>query len=226
MESVDTYLGLVTSYHRPAARFTDMLARLVEPLVGVQTVLAATPQAYDLDAAAGAQLDVDGEWVGRSRFVATPLPDPWFRFDEEKRGLDRGVWREPFESAEGVTGLDDETYRTLLRAKIAANGWDGTIEGARDALAIVFAPTATRIILQDNHDMTAIFGVAGVIPPPVFLALLAKGYLPLKPHGVRISYVVPSVDGAPLFGFDMQTADIAGFDTGAFAQDVNDYLNS
>lgn len=54
-------------------------------------------------------------------------------------------------------------------------------------------------------------------PSAVFLALLAGGYIPLKPEGVRVNYtIVTSVEGAPIFGFDVQNDLIAGFDVGAW----------
>lgn len=226
MAELADYLGLITPFHATRPRFKATVATAAEPFAALQALLASIPPAYDLYAAIGAQLDVDGEWIGRTRFVAVPLPDPWFRFDEAKRGIDRGIWQDPFDTPEGVTRLDDESYRTLLRAKIAANNWDGTIEGARAALEIVFTDPATLLVLQDNFDMTAIFGIAGRIPSLVLLALLSLGYLPLKPHGVLVSYVVTSVDEAPLFGFDMATDRVAGFETGAWGQAITEYLNT
>lgn len=59
------------------------------------------------------------------------------------------------------------------------------------------------------------------MPSAVFLALLAGGYIPLKPEGVRVNYtVVTTVDGAPMFGFDMNNQFVAGFDAGAWGKPV------
>nr|WP_230946052.1 DUF2612 domain-containing protein [Burkholderia vietnamiensis] len=64
-------------------------------------------------------------------------------------------------------------------------------------------------------------GIAGKVPSAVFLALLAGGYIPLKPEGVRVAYtIVTTVDGAPMFGFDMNNQFVAGFDTGAWGKPV------
>jgi hypothetical protein len=132
------------------------------------------------------------------------------------RGFDQGVWYQPqYDTPAGITRLDDETYRTLLRAKIAANHWDGTLPGAKRALEILFPNGETSIIVIDNQDMTITFGVSGVIPSALFIALLADGYLPLKPEGVLADYRITTVSG-PLFGFDVENEFIAGFDTGAW----------
>lgn len=73
----------------------------------------------------------------------------------------------------------------------------------------------TRVFIEDHQDMSMTIGIAGKVPSAVFLALLAGGYIPLKPEGVRVNYtIVSSVDNAPLFGFDVSNQYIAGFDTG------------
>ncbi|WP_367305243.1 DUF2612 domain-containing protein [Burkholderia multivorans] len=75
----------------------------------------------------------------------------------------------------------------------------------------------TRVFIEDHQDMSMTIGISGKVPSAVFLALLAGGYIPLKPEGVRVAYtIVTSVDGAPLFGFDMNSDLVAGFDTGVW----------
>lgn len=65
--------------------------------------------------------------------------------------------------------------------------------------------------------MSMTIGIAGKVPSAVFLALLAGRYIPLKPEGVRVAYtIVTSVDGAPLFGFEMDNDRVAGLDTGVW----------
>ncbi|WP_261412950.1 DUF2612 domain-containing protein [Serratia quinivorans] len=46
-------------------------------------------------------------------------------------------------STGGFTELDDDTYRTIIRAKIAANHWDGTTETLSDVYQII-SPTGKR----------------------------------------------------------------------------------
>ena len=109
--------------------------------------------------------------------------------------------------------LDDDTYRLLLRAKIGANHWDGTLETSAAILNQIFQG-GTHVLIEDNGDMSVDIGVAGAPPSALFLALLTGGYIPIKPEGVRIKYyVLPSGEG-PLFGFDVQNQYISGFDNG------------
>lgn len=216
MPTADDYLALITPSHRGKPKFAAMIRALVEPVVAQQAFIEHLPVDFDLDEAIGAQLDVVGEWVGRTRFIKTPIASAWFSWDIDFKGWEQGVWYQPqYDTAEGITRLDDETFRTLLRAKIAANNWDGTLPAAKEALSIIFPSGETQLVITDNQDMTITFGVAGVIPSALFIALLSDGYLPLKPEGVRADYLITTVDGS-LFGFDVQNKFISGFDTGAW----------
>lgn len=215
-KTVEDYLDKIIPWHRNKPKFVATVRLAVEPFVAQQDFLNALPSQFDLDTAVGVQLDQVGEWVGRSRYIRTPIANVFFSFDDPPRGFDLGVWKGPYDTDAGITRLDDETYRTLLRAKIAANTWDGTLPGSKKALAIMFPDGDTHVFIIDNQDMSLTYGVSGKIPSILFLALLADGYIPLKPEGVRANYRVTPVDGAPLFGFDVENEFISGFDTGAW----------
>ncbi|KPH79309.1 DUF2612 domain-containing protein [Bosea vaviloviae] len=215
MPTADDYLALITPSHRGKPKFSAMIRALVEPVVSQQSFIEHLPVDFDLDEAIGAQLDVVGKWVGRTRFINIPIANVWFRFGDATRGFGRGLWKRPYDSVDGITRLDDTTYRTLLRAKIAANNWDGTLPDAKRALDIIFPNGETALVLIDNQDMTITFGVAGVIPSALFIALLSGGYIPLKPEGVRAKYRITTVSG-PIFGFGVDNDTIGGFGRGAW----------
>jgi hypothetical protein len=86
---------------------------------------------FDLDQAAGDQLDIIGLWVGVGRRVKTPPIGVYFSLDIVSVGFDQGVWQGPFDPSMGITLLDDDTYRLLIRAKIGANHWDGTLASTK-----------------------------------------------------------------------------------------------
>lgn len=220
----EDYLDLITAFHRGKPKFTSMIRSITDPLVADISLLRRLPLVFDLDTAVGAQLDVDGEWIGRSRFIRIPIPNVYFSLDDPVRGFDQGVWRGPYDSDTGVTRLDDETYRTLLRAKIAANHWDGTLSSAKAALDIMFPDGDTKIIMIDNQDMTITLGVSGTLPSLLFIVLLSQGYIPLKPEGVRMEYSIVTEPG-PLFGFDVDNQYISGFDESAWGAPP-DYFTS
>lgn len=216
MPTAEDYLALITPAYRSKPKFTAMIRAIVEPIVAQQAFLQHLPIDFDLDVAIGAQLDIVGEWVGRTRFVNVPIANVWFSWDTAYRGWEQGVWfQSQYDTPGGITRLDDETYRTLLRAKIAANNWDGTLPAAKSALEILFPNGETTLVITDNQDMTITFGVAGVIPSALFIALLSQGYIPLKPETVRADYLITTSDG-PLFGWDVDNEFISGWDQGAW----------
>ncbi|MDN7476125.1 DUF2612 domain-containing protein [Burkholderia multivorans] len=214
--SLSDYTALITSEHRDKSRFMAVVGALVQPLVDQMNVLQSMPGKFDLDNAVGVQLDDVGLWVGVSRKIRTPLTGIYFSFDIDGLGFDQGTWKGPFDPDTGLTVLDDDTYRLVIRAKIGANRWDGTLESSAAILNSIFGAD-THVFIEDHQDMSMTIGIAGKVPSAVFLALLAGGYIPLKPEGVRVAYtIVTSVDGAPLFGFDMNSDLVAGFDTGVW----------
>lgn len=216
MAQVSDYTALITSEHSSKPKFSAMVAAVAQCFVDQQNLVNNIYAAFDLDEAIGAQLDVIGLWVGISRNVTTPI-HVYFSLDVSGLGLDQGNWQGPFDPSTGITSLDDDTYRTLLRAKIAANSWDGTIPAAAAAYANLFGNSGSYIFIQDNQDMTMTVGVAGVIPSALLIALLSGGYLPLRPEGVLANYVFPSVNNTALFGFDVENQYVSGFDGSSWA---------
>ncbi len=195
------------------------VAMLVQPFADIAARLAALAELYDLDSATGAQLDVLGQWIGVSRNLVVPLPDVYFSWDSATLGWESATWLGPYDALTGLASLPDDAYRTLLRARIVANHWDGTVPGAYAVWAAVFGNSGERrIFLQDNQDMTMLVGIAGTPMDVVTKSLLLSGYLDLRPAGVLLAgYVRSSVDGTPMLGWDIEDADISGWDVGAWA---------
>lgn len=216
MADITEYTGKITSEHAVRPKFMAIVEAVANCFVDNLNVTAGMPLAFDLDSAIGVQLDEVGLWVGVTRYVAVPITDVYFGFDTPGVGFDQGVWLGPFDSASGVTSLDDDTYRLLLRARIAANHWDGTLAGSAEILNQVFQGDS-RVFIEDHQDMSITIGVSGSRPSSLILALLATGCVPLKPQSVRVDYcIVSTVDGQPLFGFDMENEYTSGFDAGAW----------
>lgn len=216
MADVSDYTSLITSEHADKPNFMAMVSAVAGCFVDLQNLLLSVPGGFDLENAVGAQLDDVGLWVGVSRNIQTPLGGVYFSLDVNGLGFDQGVWQGPFDPSQGVTSLDDGTYRLLLKTRIGANHWDGTVETAISILNSIFN-SDTQVFLQDNADMSITIGVVGKAPNAVFNALLTSGYIPLKPSTVRINYVFTSAPGAPIFGFDVENQYISGLDVGAWS---------
>ena len=180
---------------------------------------------YEGGGAIGAQLDIIGEWVNLSRVITVPLPDPWFRLGDIPRGLGRGIVYNPnISTGTYLSALDDEIYKRLLVARIAANKWDGTSENALDILNMFFIDPATYPIVDDKQTMWTIYALAGKIPDPRTLEIFCGGYLPLKTAGVTTDYLVTSVDGAPIFGLGVNNGIIGGLGYGAVGVPAKDMI--
>ena len=208
---MEYYLNLITSQHRQRPRFMATVEALLRPAQGVADLLDTMRTTFDLDTAIGNQLDAVGVRVGRTRYLRTPLEGVFFSWNVAGVGWQEGVWKGPYDPDTGLVRLPDDLYRTLLRAKVAANAWDGTIPGAYAVWSTVFAETGASIIIQDNQDMSMVVGIANMPLTPVFEQLLLQGYVPLKPEGVRIKWYAVTPDGGPLFAWNCDSKALKGW---------------
>jgi Protein of unknown function (DUF2612) len=214
----DDYLDLITSQHRLKPKFTAMVAASVDCEVYLQGLLDSMIDRFDIDGAVGDQLDIIGQWIGVSRNVSIPIASVYFAWDSTALlGWDSGTWQPPL-SPTSITTLPDDAYRTLLKARRAANRWDGTTEGAYTIWVGVFGSTV--IAIQDNGNMTYAVAVIGGIVDALTLALLTKGYIGLKPETIQITEYYLSITSDPLFSWDENTDYLAGWDEGYYALEV------
>lgn len=151
----DDYVALITPWQSTKARFVATVRAQVQPQSDAQAAIASLPAAFDIDLAIGAQLDAVGQWVGRSRNVPTPLPNTIFSFDIDGLGFDQGYWQGPYDTPNGITVLPDDLYRRLLYAKVAANSWDGTADGAEAILRTYLTDPASVIFIDDDAQAVA-----------------------------------------------------------------------
>lgn len=214
--NIAVYLALVTSEHSDKLNFIDTLSVLLQPLADIDAVVGLMPAKYDLDLAVGSQLDAIGERVGVTRNLTVPLTGVYFSWGTAGVGWGEGFWKGPFDPASGLVSLSDESYRTLLRARIANNQWDGTIPGAYAIWDELFVGTGFGILIQDLEDMHMIIALTGPVPDAVTLALVQNGEINLRPAGVGAEYFTPSVPDTPYFGWGVENSSIAGWGVGAW----------
>lgn len=215
MTEITRYTGKITSEHSDKPKYIAMVNGVSGCFLGATIAADKLPVYFDLDGAIGEQLDVVGQWVGVSRNITTPLSGVYFALDTENLGFDQGAWQGPFDPDTGITTLDDDAYRTLLRARIGSNKWDGTLGQSKDILDLIFSGD-TLAFIQDNQDMTITVGVSGKPPTAIQIALLTGGYINVKPQSVGVTYYITPTQEGPLFGFDSSNQYVAGFDQGAW----------
>lgn len=149
MRSADDYLALIPPLNANKPNFTATISVAVAPYADTQTFLAGLSQAFDLDVAIGVQLDATGQWIGQSRNVSIPVAQPWFAWGAANRGWGQGYWKGPTMIGNYIQSLDDDTYRRLLYAKVAANYGAGDIPSGQAALNKYFIDPETFVFLVD-----------------------------------------------------------------------------
>jgi hypothetical protein len=147
---VSAYLALVAAQHRDKPKFIAYLTALLQPICDQQVVARRLQTLFNLDDAEGVQLDIIGEWIGVTRELSVPLENVYFSFDIDGLGFGQGTWKGRFDPTAGLVSLPDDAYRTLLRAKAANNGWDGTIPTAYQIWDTLFAGTGYGILIQNQ----------------------------------------------------------------------------
>jgi hypothetical protein len=180
------YLSLFTSQYANSVKFTALAQVLLKKFDDVSQVMVQLDTALDLDAAVGAQLDMLGAVVGAARTVN-------------------------FQPRFGVSPvLDDATYRIFIKARIAANQWDGTLPSLYPIWQTLFP--GGSIIIIDNQNMTANLTLKGAFTS-LTQDLITNGLIVPRPEGVQYNFLFGTL---PFFGFGSSPGFIAGFDTGHF----------
>ncbi|MGK3134887.1 DUF2612 domain-containing protein [Pantoea trifolii] len=219
------YTDLITNYHAGKPKFVAHVDLSTRPLIDSSASLQGLISAFDIDSAVGVQLDVLGEWIGRTRIVSQPISGVYFSFDTDGLGWDQGVWQGPYDPDAGYTTLSDDTYRIVLKAKIAINNWNGQNDTLPPILKTALEGSGLKMQIVDNQDMTIsvwVFPEEDISQVSLeLIAAIKQGYLTVKAAGVWAGDIqTPSIEtpsvGNRFFGFDMDNEYIAGFDDGAW----------
>jgi hypothetical protein len=181
MADITRYLSLITSEHSDKPRFRSMLTAVLDKIdIGVDV-----DKAFDLDNAVGIQLDILGQILGLSRYLT-------------------------FQPSDGTSSvLSDGDYRSLLKAKIILNQWNGELDTLTDAIQ-KWNPSV-YFVVKDNQDMTV--DILAIGTNELQKELISNGYVVPKPAGVKINY---SMSTLAVFTYDSDTATLTGYDTGSW----------
>jgi len=121
----------------------------------INDVFESVRNSYDIDANEGEQLNVIGRIVGIDRSFESKVfyePDTYFGADNDASQF--GGVDSQFESVGDTISSDvsDSIFRVLLKAKIAKNNSDASLDGIVHALSYITNSSPIRVI--DNEDMT------------------------------------------------------------------------
>lgn len=189
MSANTDYLLLVSASHADKPNYMAAVNALVAAFVDEMNVVGGLTTMFDVDTATGDQLDTIGLWVGATRNLVTPLTSVYFTWEGTAAlGWDSGNWQGLYDPSTGLTALTDDAFRAFIKAKIAADCWDGTIPGAT-AIWQLAIPGGQVVAIKDNQDMTMSVTTSTLTLTAVQTAMLNGGYLPLKPAGVKVLFV-------------------------------------
>jgi hypothetical protein len=184
--SNEYYYGLITSQYQSSPKFMALVKACLKYLDDALPLALTIHQNFDLDTAVGVQLDILGMYLGVGRTVS-------------------------FQPSNDISPvLDDDTFRILLRAKLAQNHWDGTIDGLQASWKLLFPGGVITII--DNQNMSVDVVCSGSFSS-IVEDLITNGYIIPRPEGVLMNI---TFGNKPFFGFDYDNDYIAGFDKGKF----------
>ena len=189
------YLNMVTSLYRDKPKFISFLNSLLTNVASSSAIADIMSQVYDLDEAVADRLDTLGTIVGAERVV-------------------------DFTPTDGSSqSLTDDYYRVVLKARIAQNLWDGKPQSLIPLWSVLFP--GGKIMVKDNQDMTMDVFVAGSVPLMI-RDLVKYGYVVPKPQSVGIRYYFFSYGDKPVFGYDLDSTYISGYDKAvwAFAEEL------
>lgn len=180
---INRYLILPTSKNLGRPKFMGYLEAVLEHMVALGVAGESIGSAFDVQNAAGSQLDVIGELVGLPRLL-------------------------PYLPATGTREMDDDEYRLALMMKIARNEWDGTNESAVEIIRN-YAAGEMSISFVDNQDSTVDYSITGTDSTRLIEIFNAANLL-LVPSGVSSTIVSELGDvtttvyvGAGLTGIDL-----------------------
>ncbi|MCW6085505.1 MULTISPECIES: DUF2612 domain-containing protein [Clostridium] len=177
--AIEKYVDNITSQHRDKPKFISWLSSSLTILDHAYLAIKSIDINFDLDDAIGKQLDTLGTIIGRERVLTF----------------------QPLNGHDPV--LDDETYRLVLKAKVAMNMWDGTIPQMYEIWDNIFKDIGLE--LQDNQDMSFNAYITGYVNQ-IRQDLIQHGYIVPKPEGVKVNYIGKSlIDFKPYSGMLVST---------------------
>jgi hypothetical protein len=189
-------------------------ARAVIGLLVSQALVDLLPvemsNAFDLETATGAQLDILGEYIGFDRRVVNVVDRDYFNLDNyvaptsnpfgftdytaPAQNANNSVYS--YYNSNNQTDLNDDEFRILLKLKAAMNISNFSMY---DIVTIINEAFGTLVVVGDSQNMKMSYFVAESISR---IATIARNEALLpKPMGVGIFYLFSLLDPTKLWGF-------------------------
>ena len=187
--NIEDYLKLVPWQHR-RPKFLAFLKSILSGMVNQMNFAYNLSRRFDVDTAIGIQHDKIGDW--------------------------EGIKRSDIETYADVTNLSDDIYRNFVKAKIAANHWNGTIPHAYEMWDGAFR-YQSFIALEDHQDMSMTMYVLGIDNSDIFRIVIERGLISFKPAGVWVNYLFAVPAGSKFLAWSLENDIFAGWGKGCWA---------
>lgn len=156
------YLNKITSVHITRTRFMAWLKEALDVFCEIGSVFETMNAAFYIESAVGEQLDVIGKTVGASRAL-------------------------PFTSQYGSGYLNDDDYRSYIKARILQNMWDGTNESLPLLWQAIYPQLEMSYV--DGQDMTMVISIRGNVSNTM-TELIQSGLIVPSPDGVKQEFII------------------------------------
>ena len=187
MDHVARAKSRVINEYRSKPRMTKWLTML--PEIANEQLERALDQvygSYDVDTVSGEQLDVIGRIVGVPRPILRGAAYDVFGYSGNDTYTNYNVAPYIGDGAMVDTPLNNDLYRKLVKAKIARNVSDGTIDSIIELVEMIIDIKVTALI--DNGDMTFDIGIASELDNTTEYLLNNFDIIP-RPQGVRLGVI-------------------------------------
>lgn len=242
---IEYYKDLLIIQYAQKPRARSLIGALVGEVVA-SGIIFDVRDAYDVETAVGAQLDIIGKYVGIDRFFNITDPIDYFALTDyvevdpdadEKHGFTTYDDFDDFQFNGTLNynsiittenRLNDDDFRTLIKLKIIQNHSNHSHKSIDDS---VFEFFDESVVPSSDGDMKMYYFVGSRLND-VARAALVKNVLP-KPMGVGLG-VVEKEEGVPYFGYtsyaDVQSGILSALATGYttyadYATDVGGFLS-
>jgi hypothetical protein len=145
---------------------------------------------YSIDGNIGEQLNVIGRVIDINRSVIGSVELTVFECDDDSVECDNDEAQCSVQFISDDGALDDQYFRPLLKAKVAKNTSNATIDSIILATKIILS-SDQEVRLRDSEDMTFTIEIYDGIAP-IERDLLSKGIIP-TPQGVRLRGVLDGI---------------------------------
>jgi hypothetical protein len=221
---INYYVNLLIIQYNNKEKARKTIELNIRTLIN-DNIVCEVQDAFNLETAAGEQLDIIGNYVGVDRFYSSisELVGEFFGMTSYSTlGSDTTVGMTDFTGyATDVGGfatyedlgagqkLDDDDYRFIIKLRIVQNNINHSHKSIDDGLFQFFG---SDLVMSANDNMTMVYFITG---SAVDLGIIAfsKGVLP-RPMAVRINGLIER--DKPFFGFTtynqtLNTSGVTGF---------------